>query len=59
MESELHNIKREMDKLKNAVKDNAVENMDRMIQKDGLTIHHKSVEPSTLTKVSYSLIRVL
>ena len=31
MESELCNIRREMDKLRNAVKDRVVENLDRMI----------------------------
>ena len=31
MKSELRNMRREMDELKNAVKDKAVENMDEMI----------------------------
>ena len=31
MESELHNMRREMDKLRNAVKDKAMENLDGMI----------------------------
>ena len=33
MESELCNMKREMDKLRNAVKDRVVENLDRMIRR--------------------------
>ena len=33
MESKLHNIRREMDKLRNAVKDRAMENLDGMIRK--------------------------
>ena len=31
MESELRNMKREMDELRNAVKDRAIENLDGMI----------------------------
>ena len=31
MESELCNVRREMDKLRNAVKDKAVENLEKMI----------------------------
>ena len=33
MESKLHNMRREMDELKNAVKDRAVENLDGMIRR--------------------------
>ena len=33
MKSELRNMRREMDELKNAVKDKAVENLDGMIQR--------------------------
>ena len=33
MESELRNLRREMDELRNIVKDRAVENMDGMIQR--------------------------
>ena len=33
MESKLRNIRREMDELRNAVKDRAVENLDRMIRR--------------------------
>jgi len=33
MESELRNIRREMDELRNAVKDRVVENLDRMIRR--------------------------
>ena len=33
MESELRNMRREMDELKNAVKDRTVENLDRMIRR--------------------------
>ena len=33
MESELRNMRREMDELKNAVKDRAVENLDGMIRR--------------------------
>ena len=33
MESELCNVRREMDKLRNAIKDKTVENLDRMIRR--------------------------
>ena len=33
MESELHNMRREMDELKNAIKDKVMENLDGMIQR--------------------------
>ena len=32
MESELHNMRREMDELRNVVKDRVVENLDGMIR---------------------------
>ena len=33
MKNELHNMRREMDELRNAMKDRAVENLDRMIRR--------------------------
>ena len=36
MESELYNMRREMDKLKNVAKDKAVENLDKMIRRTDL-----------------------
>ena len=38
MESELYNMRREIDKLKNVVKDKAVENLDEMIRRTDLPL---------------------